>query len=475
MQEDERAAPPRPFERVQCDVGSRSVVGRQVRRSQPRHLGPGLAARFRDRLVIGRQKNTAHETRLPRGAHGARHQGLSEEIAHVLPRHPLGSTAGHDQGEDGRRAPARSRLAPSSVCYGGAMNHAFIIAEAGVNHNGSVSLARALVDAAKEAGADAVKFQTFRAESLAVASAPKAAYQERTTGTDEGQRAMREKLELSEQALREVSEHCRNVGVTMMSSPFDVESVTLLASLGVPMLKIGSGEITHARLLRAAAQTGLPVVLSTGMSTLGEIGDALAELAHGYAEHRAGGPGRAPPPQVDRAHGLLHGRVTILQCVTQYPAPYADANLRAMESLRHAFGLPVGYSDHTLDIFVPLAAVALGAVMIEKHLTTDRSLPGPDHGASLEPAELTRMVRGIRAVEQALGDGRKYPLAAELPNREIARRALVARRPIAEGEAFTLDNMVAKRPARGVSPMRDAEYLGRLATRAYATDEPIDR
>jgi N,N'-diacetyllegionaminate synthase len=324
-----------------------------------------------------------------------------------------------------------------------------IIAEAGVNHNGSLERALALVDEAARAGADAVKFQTFRAEQVISRHAPKAEYQQRTTGNAESQLDMVRALELDAAAHRKLVARCRERNLEFLSTPFDLESVALLKELGVARLKIPSGEITNPLLLRAAAATGLPLIISTGMSTLGEIEAALAVV------------GPAP--------------ITLLHCTTEYPAPLVDVNLRAMATMAQAFGLPVGYSDHTEGIAVSVAAVALGAVLIEKHFTLDRNLPGPDHKASLEPRELGELVASIRVVEEALGSPRKAPSPSERKNIAIARKSLVAARPIGAGEPFTRENLTVKRPGNGISPMRYDEYLGRPAARDYEEDELIDR
>ncbi|HZS37724.1 MAG TPA: N-acetylneuraminate synthase [Polyangia bacterium] len=339
-----------------------------------------------------------------------------------------------------------------------------VIAEAGVNHNGSLDRALELIDQAARAGADSVKFQTFKSEHVISRRAPKAAYQEKTTGTGESQLDMVRKLELDAAAHRQLVARCRERGVQFLSTPFDVGSVALLTELGVPRLKLPSGEITNLLLLRAAAATGLPIILSTGMSTLGDIEAALAVLAAGWGA----------PFASDEGQRLLRERIILLHCTTEYPAPLEDVNLRAMETMRAAFGLPVGYSDHTDGIAVATAAVALGAVVIEKHFTLDRNLPGPDHKASLEPRELQAMIASIRAVEQALGHALKAPSPSEAKNVAIARKSLTAARAIRRGEPFTVENLTAKRPGSGISPMRFDEFLGRLAARDYEEDEPID-
>lgn len=352
--------------------------------------------------------------------------------------------------------------------------HSYIIAEAGVNHNGSLDMAHRLIDVAAEAGADAVKFQTFRADRLVSGAAPKAEYQMRTTGAAETQHAMLRKLELDEAAHRELFEHCRRRGVQFLSTPFDEESVDLLARLDLPFLKVPSGEITNPLLLLRVARTGKPAILSTGMSTLAEVEEALAVLAFGYGP--AGEPSRGAFREAYRSPAgqeALSRNVTLLHCTSEYPAPFAEVNLRAMDTLASAFGLPVGYSDHTEGIAVPIAAAARGAVVIEKHFTFDRTLPGPDHRASLEPDELRQMVRSIRQVEEALGSARKAPSCCEADNSSVARKSLVATRHIRQGELFTHWNLAVKRPGTGLSPMRFWEVVGTTAPRDYVRDEVV--
>lgn len=330
----------------------------------------------------------------------------------------------------------------------------YIIAEAGVNHNGSLELAIGLVDAAADAGADAVKFQTFKAEKLATPAASKAAYQIESGESGESQQAMLRKLELTEDAHHELIRHCGKLGIQFLSTAFDPESAGFLGRLSLPFVKIPSGEITNLPYLRLAARAGCPVILSTGMATLGEVDAALQVLV---------------------AEGVAREAITVLQCHTDYPTRFEDANLRAMQTLAAAFpGIQVGYSDHTLGIEAPVAAVALGARIIEKHFTLDRTLPGPDHAASLEPAELRAMVRAIRNIELALGHGRKEPSASELMIRPIARKSIVAARAIPCGGIFSNDNLCAKRPGTGISPMRWDELIGKPAKRAYAPDELIE-
>ena len=356
------------------------------------------------------------------------------------------------------------------------ISHVYVIAEAGVNHNGSLEQAVKLIDVAAEAGADAVKFQTFRADQLVSRTATKAEYQTRHTDAQESQHAMIKKLELDEAAHATLILHCQKKGIEFLSTPFGLDSLEMLVKkFELSRIKLPSGDITNAPLLLEAARTGKPVILSTGMSTLGEIETALGILAFGYTENDE-------PPSLmafERAYGSAMGRkalqdkVALLHCTTEYPAPFAEINLRAMDTLRQAFGLPVGYSDHTSGIAIPVAAVAMGAVIIEKHFTLDRNLPGPDHKASLEPDELKRMVLSIREVELALGSSIKQPASSELKNRPVARKSLVAARDIRKGEHFTQDNLAIKRPGDGISPIRYWEWLGKIADRDYQQDEKV--
>ncbi|MBF0153480.1 MAG: N-acetylneuraminate synthase [Magnetococcales bacterium] len=351
-----------------------------------------------------------------------------------------------------------------------------LIAEAGVNHNGSLDLALKLVDAAAAAGADAVKFQTFRADRLVSRQAPKARYQQLTTDPDESQWRMIQRLELDAAAHRRLREHCQAAGIAFLSSPFDVESLEFLVNdLGMTTLKIPSGELTNGPLLLAAGRSGREIILSTGMATLAEIEAALGVLAFGLLQVAAP-PGRAAFQDafISAAGGrVLREQACLLHCTTEYPAPFAEVNLRGMDTLHTAFGLPTGYSDHTEGVAVALAAVARGAVLVEKHFTLDRALPGPDHRASLEPHELAAMVRGIRAVEAALGEGRKVPTPTELSNRDVARKSLVALREIPAGTLFSADNLGARRPGTGLSPMGWWELLGQPAPRDYVKDQEI--
>lgn len=352
-----------------------------------------------------------------------------------------------------------------------------IIAEAGVNHNGSIDMAMSLVDAAAAAGADIVKFQTFKAEAVVSRFAPKAEYQVDTTGSDESQLDMVRRLELSPEDHWRLMRHCESRCIGFLSTPFDTASARFLVKeLGLGQLKIPSGEITNAPLLLDMARMNRPVILSTGMSTLGEIEEALGVLAFGYM-NTSMQPSREAFRQAyvsDDGQMALCGQIILLHCTTEYPAPYPEANLAAMDTLRHAFGLPVGFSDHTEGIAIPIAAVARGAVVVEKHFSLDRTLPGPDHRASLEPAELAAMVSSIRQVEAAIGDGIKRPSASELKNAPIARRRLVAARQIKEGEILSEGNLASKRPGNGISPMEFWTWRGRQASRDFAEDEPIE-
>jgi len=328
-----------------------------------------------------------------------------------------------------------------------------IIAEAGVNHNGDLNVARQLVDVAAESGADLVKFQTFSADRLVTIHARKADYQIQATGAGESQHAMIRRLELTRDMHEALIAHCHARGIKFFSTGFDPESIDLLVELGLDRFKIPSGEITNLPYLRHVGRYGKPVILSTGMSTLGEIEAALEVL--------------------EKA-GTRHDQITVLHCNTEYPTPMADVNLRAMLTIRDTFGIAVGYSDHTSGIEVAIAAVALGATVIEKHFTLDRNLPGPDQKASLEPGELKAMVMAIRNIEQALGDGIKRPSASEAKNKPVARKSLVAARTIHAGEVFSETNMAIKRPGTGLSPMCWDEVLGRKAPRDFAPDELID-
>jgi N-acetylneuraminate synthase len=355
-------------------------------------------------------------------------------------------------------------------------NRPFVIAEAGVNHNGSLERAMAMVDAAASAGADAVKFQTFRTRDLVSRRAPKAPYQASATGAG-SQLEMLSALELGDEAHRKLKDRAAQRGLLFLSTPFDLPSADFLArEIDVPMIKIGSGDLNNAPLLLRAAQAGKPVILSTGMGTLEEVDQALDVLAYGYADP-GGRPGIGAFTQAGRspvARGILKDRVALLHCTSQYPAPCADANLRAIATLRERFGLATGYSDHTLGLAVALAAAALGARIIEKHFTLDQALAGPDHKASSLPAELAALVRGVHDIHHAMGSGTKAPAASELSTREVARRSLTAARPIRKGEVFSEENLAVKRPGDGISPMRYWDWLGKRAGRDYAEDDRID-
>jgi len=352
----------------------------------------------------------------------------------------------------------------------------FIVAEAGVNHDGSLDDALTMVDVAAAAGADAVKFQTFRADALVTRRAAKAAYQVANTGHDGGQADMLRRLELSGEAHHRIADRCRARGIAFMSTAFDMDGLALLDRMGVPAIKIPSGDLTWAPMLLAAARTGRPLFVSTGMADLEEVRQALGVIAFGLTRH--GEPASLSDCQAaftsSAGRAAVAERVTVLQCTTQYPAPASAANLRAMSTMASEFGVPVGYSDHTLGIAVAAAATALGARVIEKHFTLCRTRSGPDHAASLEPDELKSLVRAIREVEAALGDGVKAPSAIEAPNRLIARRALVAVRPVAAGEMWASAAVTAKRPADGLSPMRWWDVAGAPARRSYAIDDALD-
>lgn len=355
-------------------------------------------------------------------------------------------------------------------------NHVYVIAEAGVNHNGVLENAIRLVDAAAEAGVDAVKFQTFKADKLVSRAAPKAEYQKKTTDADESQLEMIQKLELSEDDHLILARRCQERGVQFLSTPFDLESLDFLCrKFDLPMIKLGSGEITNAPFLIAAARTGRSVVLSTGMSDLDEIHMALSALAFGYLEPEAV-PCRKSFEAAYRSEvgrETLSRKVTLLHCTTEYPAPFEEVNLRAMKVMSDTFSLAVGYSDHTQGIAVPVAAAALGATVLEKHFTLNRNLPGPDHKASLEPDELGQMVAAVRQVQLALGQAIKVPSLSELKNKEIARKSLVAACDIRRGDVFTQKNITVKRPGTGISPFEYWDTLGTRSPCDYRADEVI--
>jgi N,N'-diacetyllegionaminate synthase len=327
-----------------------------------------------------------------------------------------------------------------------------IIAEAGVNHNGDIELAKKLIDVAADAGADLVKFQTFSADRLVTQIALKAEYQALATDKIESQHEMLRKLELTESMHHELINHCTNREIGFFSTGFDIESINFLASLGQELFKIPSGEITNLPFLQHIGGLGKKLLLSTGMSNMHEVAAALNAL---------------------ELAGTPKNRITVLHCTSSYPAEMSDVNLRAMLSIQDEFGVDVGYSDHTLGIEVAIAAVALGAKVIEKHFTLDRNMTGPDHKASLEPDELIRMVAGIRSIEKALGDGNKVITQNEIQNRDVARRSIVASRDIQEGEVFTENNLTAKRPGTGISPMEWNEVIGTKAEQNYVKDDLI--
>jgi N-acetylneuraminate synthase len=351
----------------------------------------------------------------------------------------------------------------------------YIIGEAGVNHNGSLEMAVRLVDVAADAGVDAVKFQTFTAASLVVDNAPKAQYQQRTTGAQESQFEMIRKLELSASDHDVLIAHARARSVEFLSTPFDSASLALLTGkFGMRTIKVSSGDITNAPFLLEISRVASQVIISTGMCTLSEVEQALGVLAFGFTAPAAAVPSRSAFEEAyasEAGQAALRGKVMVLHCTTEYPAPYAEINLRAIGTIRTAFGLRTGYSDHTMGIHIPVAAVACGATVIEKHFTLDRRLPGPDHEASLEPAELKAMVRAIRDVEVAMGDGVKRPTPAEWKNRNIARKSLVAARAHEAGEALEL---ASKRPGMGLSPFEFWQWQGRPAPRSLGKDEQLD-
>ena len=332
------------------------------------------------------------------------------------------------------------------------MKNVFIIAEAGVNHNGSQKLAKNLIDAAVKAGADAVKFQTFKAENLVSKSAQKAEYQKQTTSMEESQFEMIKKLELDVAVHKELMTYCQEKGIIFLSTPFDHDSIDLLNELGLEIFKIPSGEITNLPYLRHIGRLNKKIILSTGMANLGEVEAAINVLTGAGSQRES---------------------ITVLHANTEYPTPMQDVNLKAMQTLGRAFNLTYGYSDHTNGIEVPIAAVAMCATVIEKHFTLDKTMEGPDHKASLEPHELTAMVQAIRNIEQALGSAVKQPSPSEMKNKSIARKSLVAKTVIKRGETFTEQNLTVKRPGTGINPMRWDEVLGTVAHKDYAEDELI--
>ena len=326
----------------------------------------------------------------------------------------------------------------------------YIIAEAGVNHNGQLDLALKLCDAAKEAGVDAVKFQTWKTENIVTAQARQAAYQTENTGVEESQYDMLKKLELSYDHFRYIKDYCKKIGIDFLSTPDEEESLDFLVNLGLPLIKVGSGEVTNIPYLRKIGSQKKPVILSTGMSNLAQVATAYDTLL------TAGAPS-----------------VALLHCTTNYPCPVDEVNLKAMCTLRDAFKCQIGYSDHTMGLEVPVAAVALGAEIIEKHFTLDRTMDGPDHKASLEPAELKLMVQQIRNIEAALGDGIKRPNKSESENAKVVQKSILAKRPIKKGEVLTDDNLVAKRAGSGISSVYWDVIVGTKALQDYEIDEPI--
>ena len=326
-----------------------------------------------------------------------------------------------------------------------------IIAEAGVNHNGSLELAKKMADVAKKAGADIVKYQTAVPELVISRFAPKAEYQKETTGAGESQLEMVKKIHFGFDAHRELKEYCDSIGIMYLSTPFDMDSIEFLKEMDMPVWKIPSGEITNLPYLEKVARLGKPLIMSTGMSEISEVKDALEVLYSNGATD-----------------------VTILHCNTEYPTPLKDANVKAMLDIQSNFKTKVGYSDHTLGLEAPLASVALGATVVEKHFTLDKTMEGPDHGASMEPHELEALVKAIRNTELALGDGVKTVTASEAKNKDIARKSIVAKRPIQPGETFTEENIMVKRPGNGISPMRWYEVLGKTAKREFTLDELIE-
>jgi N,N'-diacetyllegionaminate synthase len=333
------------------------------------------------------------------------------------------------------------------------MDKVFIIAEAGVNHNGSIELAKKLIDVASEAGADAVKFQTFKADNLVAKFVQKADYQKKNTSTDESQYQMLKKMELDRNAHEVIINYCKQKKIMFLSTPFDHDSIDLLNSFGMPIFKIASGEITNLPFLRHIGHLAKNVILSTGMSNLQEVKDAFKVLVES---------------------GTHKDKITILHATTEYPCPINEVNLRSIQTIAADLGAKVGYSDHTQGIEVPIAAVAMGACVIEKHFTLNREMEGPDHKASLEPNEFKLMVQSIRRIEEALGDGVKKPTKCELKNMLFARKSIVASRDIKAGEIFSFDNISVKRPGIGISPMKWDEILGLVAKRDFLSDELID-
>lgn len=331
------------------------------------------------------------------------------------------------------------------------MDKVFIIAEAGVNHNGDLELAKKLVDVAVQAGADAVKFQTFKAETLVCKNAEKADYQKETTEVSESQYQMLKKLELTHEMHLELLKYCKQKNILFLSTPFDIESIHYLVDLGLDIIKIPSGEITNYPYLAEAGKSKKKIILSSGMSTLDEVNAAVCVLQEKGGED-----------------------ITVLHCNTEYPTPYEDVNLKAMNIMKEKLGIPVGYSDHTLGIETAVAAAALGASVIEKHFTLNRNMQGPDHKASLEPNELCEMIKMIRNIEKIIGNGIKKPSRSEVRNLKIVRKSIVAKTRIQEGECFSIHNITVKRPGDGISPMRWNEIIGQKAIRDFEEDELIE-
>ena len=331
------------------------------------------------------------------------------------------------------------------------MRHVIVIAEAGVNHNGSFELAKKMVDAAKEAGVDYVKFQTFNPQKLVSKYAEKAKYQKETTGSDETQLQMLQKLTLTEDNFLSLRDYCKEVGIGFISTPFDLDSIAFLETFDMDFWKVPSGEVTNLPYLEAIARTKRKVVMSTGMCNMNEIQDAMEVL---------------------KKNGTTE--ITLLHCNTQYPTPYEHVNLSAMSTIKDTLHKEVGYSDHTQGIEVPIAAVAMGATVIEKHFTLDKNMEGPDHKASLDPTELKQMVSAIRNIEKAIGNGLKEPSSSELTNKAVARKSIVASREIKQGEIFSEDNLTTKRPGTGISPMKWYEVIGKVAVRDFSEDEIIE-
>lgn len=355
------------------------------------------------------------------------------------------------------------------------MGKTFIIAEAGVNHNGSFELAKQLVDVAVEAGADAVKFQTYKTENLVIKGAAQAEYQIKNIGYSSTQFEMLKKLELSYEDFRKLKSYCDLKKIMFLSTPFDLESVDfLIDDLGIRLIKIPSGEITNAPYLYKIASKNAEIILSTGMATIEEIHLSLAFLAYGFAKKKDLSIENVKQfYKTEEAKKMLEQKVQILHCTSEYPTPFDEINLNAIDVLKQEFNLNVGLSDHSEDIIVPVAAVAKGASIIEKHFTLDKSLEGPDHKASLNPKELTEMIRYIRITEQALGKKIKAPTVSEIKNKNIARKSLVAAKNIRKGEVFTENNLTVKRPGNGIEPYYYWDYIGQIATKNYKIDEVI--